>query len=102
MKRYIKSATNKVWDVTTAVKQCVDYAQRNINSGIGDFEIEINENVDTTKFWNTFKKLMGEAGIHYRISGKDLEYDDHYYYMYIWTDEFNPFDEGADKFAPRR
>ena len=80
----ITKESSDIWDVNTAAKQSADAALKNIKQGIKDFEIEINTKVDRPNFWKQFRKEMTENGLDFEIKGKDTEWDDHYYYMYLY------------------
>ena len=76
--------SSDTWDINTAAKQSADAALKNIKQGIEDFEVEINTKVDRPNFWKQFRKEMTENGLDFEIKGKDTEWDDHYYYMYLY------------------
>lgn len=79
----------EVLDTDIAAIQSADAAKDNIYQGILDFEIEISSDIDNNKFWNKFRSEMNKRGIGYKIDGKDTEWDDHYYYMYIWDKDID-------------
>lgn len=76
--------TSKTWNADTAAKQSADAALKNIEQGIEDFEVEINTKLDRPNFWKKFRKEMTENGLDFEIKEKDTEWNDHYYYMYLY------------------
>lgn len=78
------------WSVEDAAEQTVQAMQENLAQGIKDFELEINESVDTSKFWNTLNRKASQAGVAFTTKETDKQFDDHYYYMYISSTEPNP------------
>ena len=94
MKRYIKTAsekknrgqTEKVWDAKTAAQQVATAMQNNIDDGIMDFEFEIDKALDNDRFWSVLDSIVKSIGISYSVKSSDKEFDDHYYYCYLYGD----------------
>lgn len=92
MKRYIKAAsdkknrgqTEKVWDAKAAAQQVATAMQDNIDDGIMDFEFEISKELDNDRFWSVLDSIVKSINISYSIKSSDKEFDDHYYYCYLY------------------
>lgn len=91
----VVESLKEFYDVVEQASYYTREALNNLQQGLLDFDMDIDSQWDTPKFWSQFTKQMKTLGIGFDVKESNKNYGSHYYYMHIW-------EENDDLDFPRR